>query len=81
MEKIRCLPFREALPEGLLLPPSFPSYSTQARLGSAVASQHRVGVCCLLTALHILYVNKLNTTFLPYNAKTNFRVHIMAQYV
>lgn len=78
MEKIRCLPFGEALPEGLLLLPSSPLYCTQAHSGSAVASQHGVGVYCLLTALHILYVHKLNTTFHPYNARINFRVRILA---
>lgn len=77
MEKIRCLPFGEALPEGLLLLPSFYLCCTQARLGSAVASQHGVGVCCLFTALHILYVHKLDTTFCPYSAKINFRVCIL----
>ena len=81
MEKVCCLPFGEALPEGLLLLPSFPSHRTQACLGSAVASQCRIGVCCLLTALRILYVHKLNTMFHPYDAEINFRVHILAQYI
>jgi len=79
MEKVCSLPFGEALLEGLLLLPALPSYYTPARLGSAVASQHGVGVCRLLTALHILYVHKLNMMLHHYNVRTNFRVLRLAQ--
>lgn len=74
---MRCLSLEEALLVGMLLLPSFPLYHTQACLGSAVASQNRVGVVAYSRLC--IYCMFINIMFPHYSSKINFLVHVLAQ--